>query len=181
MNFGLCWALLLKMSGFYTTRNSGQLILGRPTFPAVRSTFWAQGDQNSIWRIPDIFKYGTEPNVLLKENDTLEAQNYDVDVPCPIQWGLLWFSAPSNLNRKFVNNGTKVSKFRETVRKTIELTLKMTFDGAHTPKACLLRSVSMLLSYAPDRDWDLEEEMTGWCVWGKSTITTSRCRWKRNG
>ena len=117
----------------------------------------------------------------MKENDTLEAQNYDVDVPCPIQWGLLWFSAPSNLNRKFVNNGTKVAKFRKTVNNAIELTFKMTFDGAHTPRACFLRPVSMLLSYAPDRDWDLEEEMTGWSVWGKSTITTSRCRWKRNG
>ena len=49
----------------------------------------------------------TEPNVLLKENEILGALNYDIDVPCPLQWGLLWFSAPSSLNRKFANNGTR--------------------------------------------------------------------------
>ena len=31
------------------------------------------------------------------------------------QWGLLWFSAPTKLNRKFVNNGTTAAKFRGTV------------------------------------------------------------------
>ena len=36
----------------------------------------------------------TEPNVLWKENDILKALNYDIDVPCPLQWGLVWFSAP---------------------------------------------------------------------------------------
>ena len=28
----------------------------------------------------------TEPSVLLKENDILETLNYDIDVPCPLQW-----------------------------------------------------------------------------------------------
>ena len=70
-------------------------------------------------------------------------------------------SAPSYLNSKFVNNGTKVAKFRETVSSAIELTFNIAFDGIHTPRACFLRAVSSLLSYAPDRDWDLEEEMKG--------------------
>ena len=95
----------------------------------------------------------TEPSVLLKENDILEALNYDIDVPCPVQWGLLWFSAQTNLNRKFVNNGTKVAKIRERVNNAIELTFIITFDEVHTPRACLLRSVSILFSYAPDRDF----------------------------
>ena len=78
--------------------------------------------------------------------DILEALNYDIEVPCPLQWGLLWFSAPSNLNRKFVNNGTKVAKFRDTVK----LTCNIAFDGAHTPSACFLRAVTMFFCYAPD-------------------------------
>ena len=35
----------------------------------------------------------TETNVALKGNVILEALHYDIDVPCPLQWGLLWFSA----------------------------------------------------------------------------------------
>ena len=65
----------------------------------------------------------TEPNVLWKENDILEALSYDIDVPCPLQWGFLWFSAP--LDRKFANNGTKVDKFRDTVNKAIEITFNV--------------------------------------------------------
>ena len=64
------------------------------------------------------------------------AFNYDIDVLCSLQWGLLWFSAPTNLNRKFVNHGTKGIKFIETVNNAIELTCNMAFDGAHTPRAC---------------------------------------------
>ena len=60
----------------------------------------------------------TETKVTMKENLILEAPHYDIEVSCPLQWGLLWFSAPKNLNRKFVNNGTKVAKFRDTVPAT---------------------------------------------------------------
>ena len=75
----------------------------------------------------------TEPSVLWKENDILEAWNFDIDVPCPLQWGLLWFSAPSSVNRKYANNGTKVENFRETVNEAIEMTFNVPFDGVHTP------------------------------------------------
>ena len=48
-----------------------------------------------------------ETNVVLKENDILEAHIYDIDVPCPTSSGdFLWFSAPSKLNSKFVNSGS---------------------------------------------------------------------------
>ena len=76
--------------------------------------------------------------------------------------GGLWFSAPSSLNRKFANNGTKVEKLRETVNKAIEITFDVPVDGVHTPRTCSLRAVSILLNYAPDRDWDHYEEMRGW-------------------
>ena len=58
-----------------------------------------------------------------------------------------------------MNNGTKVSKFRDTVNSAIELTCNIAFDGAHTPRACFLRAVTIFLCHAPDRDWNLEEEV----------------------
>ena len=30
----------------------------------------------------------TDTSVALKENEILEALNYEIDVPCPLQWGL---------------------------------------------------------------------------------------------
>ena len=118
-----------------------------------------------IWVTEDFVwehEWVTERNVLWKENDILEALNYDIDIPCPFQWGLLWFSAPSSLDRKFVNNGTKIAKFQETVNMAIEITFNVPFDGVNTPRTCLLRAVSVLPSNAPDRDWDLDEELRVW-------------------
>ena len=57
--------------------------------------------ENVSWVTEDFLwehEWITETTVTLKENVTLEALNYDIDVPCPIQWGLLWFSAPTNLS-----------------------------------------------------------------------------------
>ena len=53
----------------------------------------------------------TDTNVTLKENEMLEALDYEIDVLCPLQCGLLRFSAPTDLNRRFVNSGTKVAEF----------------------------------------------------------------------
>ena len=55
----------------------------------------------------------TDTSVTLKENEILEALNYEIDVPCPLQWGLQWFSAPTHVNHKFVCNGSKIEKFRK--------------------------------------------------------------------
>ena len=85
-----------------------------------------------------------------------------IDVPCVIQWSLLWFSSYSRLNQTFTNNGTKVAKYREAVTMAIDATVTMPFEGLHTPRTCLLRSVCAVLYRPPDEDWNVEEEMKGW-------------------
>ena len=60
-------------------------------------------------------KWVTELNVIKKVNAIWEALNYDIDVPCSIQRGLLWFSSPSRLNQRFTNDGTKIAKYHEAV------------------------------------------------------------------
>ena len=48
----------------------------------------------------------------LERVETMEALNYEIEVPCPLQQD--FFSPqhrlPTNLNHKFVNNGTKIDK-----------------------------------------------------------------------
>ena len=57
-----------------------------------------------------------------------------------------------------------MARVRDTVSSAIELTCNIAFDGAHTPRECFLQAVTIMLSYAPDKDWKLEEEMHGWEV-----------------
>ena len=104
----------------------------------------------------------TEFAVPLKANEILMALKYDIDVPCVIQWGLLWFSSLSRLNQRFTNNGTKISKYHEAVNMAIEATFTLPFGGLHTPRTSLLRSVSVVLYRSPENDRNVEEEMKGW-------------------
>ena len=103
-----------------------------------------------------------ESDVLWKENEILEALNCDFDVPSPLHWGLLWFSSPSRLNRKFANHGTKIARYHEAVNKAISIRLTAPLEGLHTPRTCLLRIVGVVLYKLFDKEWNDEEEMKGW-------------------
>ena len=46
----------------------------------MESVSWVTED--FLWE----HEWVTETNVVLKENGILEALNYDIDVPCPLQW-----------------------------------------------------------------------------------------------
>ena len=100
-------------------------------------------------------------DVTLKENEVLETLNYEIEVPCPLQSRLLWFSPPTNLDPKFMNNGTTIAKFRKIVNHAIELSCNIVLDRTHTPRALLVRTVTVLLCSAHDKDWNLKEEMQG--------------------
>ena len=95
-------------------------------------------------------------DVSLRENEILEAVSSEIEVPCPLQWRLLWCSALTNLNHKFMNNGTKNEKFRKTVNHAIELSCNIVFDRIHTPRTLFVRTVSVLLCSAHDKDWTTE-------------------------
>ena len=63
---------------------------------------------------------------------------------------------------------------QKTANNAIELPCNTVCAGIHTPRACLLRAVSILLSCAPDRDWYPEEEMKGWSAGVRSCHHTVR-------
>ena len=45
----------------------------------------------------------------------LEALQYHLAEPCMVQWGMLWFSAPTNLNQRFLNDGVMHDKHNEAI------------------------------------------------------------------
>ena len=63
-----------------------------------------------------------------------------------------------------MNNGTKIDKFMKIVNHAIELSCNIVFDRTHTPRALFVRTVTVLVCSAHDKDWDLKEEMQGWDV-----------------
>ena len=44
---------------------------------------------------------------------------FEIDVPCVVQWGLLWFSAPTDLNR-ILGTELKIKKYHEVVNGAVK-------------------------------------------------------------
>ena len=58
-----------------------------------------------IWLCDDALDdhvWVSELTIYFQEANVLEALQYDLANPCIVQWGVLWFSAPTNLNRRFL-------------------------------------------------------------------------------
>ena len=99
-----------------------------------------------------------------QEAKVLEPLDYDIEVPCLVQWGMLW-SSPTSLNRSFFNSGTIVEKYNEVIDLAIEATFTLSFGEMHTPRICFLISMHTVLCRSPERDWDVNREMgVGDCV-----------------
>ena len=60
------------------------------------------------------------------------ALDFKIDVPCVVQWSLLWFSAPTNLNR-ILGCGVNIKKYDEVVNSAIMDALVRPFSGERTP------------------------------------------------
>ena len=82
----------------------------------------------SLWE----HEWTTDTNVTLHENEILEALDYEIEVPWPLRFGFLRFSAPKNHNHNFL---TKVEKFRERDNLVTQLTGNCAFHSTDTPKS----------------------------------------------
>ena len=57
----------------------------------------------------------SELTIIMQENGILVALKYEIDVPCVVRCGLLWFSSLSRLNQRFEGNGTTIAKYHELI------------------------------------------------------------------
>ena len=70
------------------------------------------------WVCEDALKdreWVTELTSSMHESEILVALNCEIEVPCVVQWGLLWFSSTTSLNRRFSDSGTQVDKYNAVI------------------------------------------------------------------
>ena len=82
----------------------------------------------------------SEYSLVMQENKILEALNYDIDVPCVVQWKKLWYSAPTSLNIALLNGGVIFAEYSETVNVAIEGSSVLPLWRGNTPRSCFLRA-----------------------------------------
>ena len=69
-----------------------------------------------------------------------------IEVPCVVQWSMLWFSSPTSLNQRFLDSGTIIEKYNEVVDLAIVATFSLSFGRLHTPRMCFLKIGAGLVS-----------------------------------
>ena len=107
--------------------------------------------------------------IIQQEQDILSvALDFEIDVPCVVQWSLLWFSAPTNLNR-ILRSDLKIKKYHEVVNGAVMDAIVRPSSGERTPKSCMLTSVARVLRRTRKK-WRVNKEMKGWRVRDNFTL-----------
>ena len=104
----------------------------------------------------------TEHTVTLKEHEILGALTCEIAVLCVIKWECCGSRRLRDSIKKITDDGTQIAKYHKVINMAVGATFTLPLGGSHTPRTCLLRSVSVVLYRSPDKDWDVEKEMKGW-------------------
>ena len=99
--------------------------------------------------------------ISLTEEEVLRELDYEVEVLCVVQWGFLWFIAPSKLNAKLDCHDARIVKYHEVRNLAIESAINVPYGGHVTPRTRLLKSISSILDCLSEDDWDLDKGMIG--------------------
>ena len=59
---------------------------------------------------------GVDENNFFQQEEEISSMvlDFKIDVPCVVQWSLLWFSAPTDFNR-ILGSELKIQKYHEVV------------------------------------------------------------------
>ena len=87
--------------------------------------------------------------------------DHKIGIPCVVQWCMLWFSAPTRLNRALERQDQKIVKYHDVVNMANMDAIYRPFGGEHTPRSCMLASVALVL-HRTHRKWGVNKEMEGW-------------------
>ena len=72
--------------------------------------------------------------------------DYEICIPCVVQWSMLWFSAPTRLNQTLEGEDINIVKYHEVVNHgRSQEAISMPFGGSHTPRTCMLTTVTAVL------------------------------------
>ena len=64
----------------------------------------------------------------------LRELDYEIDVPCVVQWGFIWFTALSRLKVKLDCQDARVVKYHEVTNVTIEAAIDAPYGRHVTPR-----------------------------------------------
>ena len=110
----------------------------------------------------DDHEWVSESTIAEQEEVMGRELGYEICIPCVLQWGMLWFSAPRQLNQTLEGGEIRSAKYHEVLNMAIAEAISLPIGGSHTPQTCMLTTVAAVLHRTPNRNWDVNKEMKGW-------------------
>ena len=92
----------------------------------------------------DDHEWVSESTITGQEEVMGKELDYEICIPCVVQWCMLWLSAPTRLNRT-LRRDLKTQKRPEAVDKAIAQAISRPFGRTHTPMTCMLTLVAAVL------------------------------------
>ena len=75
-----------------------------------------------------------EQTISLEEAKVLEALHYDREIPCKVQWEMLWISTSTSLNNELLNDGEIFGTYYEAVNLAFQNVSCVQYFVVNTPR-----------------------------------------------
>ena len=82
-----------------------------------------------------------ELTISMQEEEILVAPNHRIDVPCVVQWSILWFFSALATESKISWQWYKMYDIQRNYKSGNHSYFTAPYGGFNTPRACMLRSV----------------------------------------
>ena len=80
----------------------------------------------------------------IQQDKILALLSYDIDLPCVVQWRLLWYSAPTSLKNDLLCDGVILERYNKTINKVTK-SLFTFFWRRHTPRFSFLVAQRLMM------------------------------------
>ena len=107
----------------------------------------------------------------LQECKVFEYLSYDIEVPCVVQWEMLWYSGSTRFNNDLINDGVIHEQYDKAVSMAIEILSPDPFWRRHTPRSSFLETKQLVMVHCmPGWVWRLDRGMMGWELGGRPDL-----------
>ena len=93
----------------------------------------------------------SEQTIPVEEAKVLEALQYDREIPCKVQWRMLWFSTSTSLNNELLNDEEIFGKYYEAVNLAFQNVSCVQYFVVSTPRISFSKTVRKVLGDMPER------------------------------
>ena len=101
-------------------------------------------------------------SVELQESRIMWFLQDGIEVPCTMQWRLLWYSAQSHLNKVLIRNGALRACHDTTIKKPWRSCSLHSLGKGHTPRSVFLEiQRAIMVKYMQGWTWRLDRDMKG--------------------